>query len=177
MNVNLLDRVSGKWRPQMQHRIDAELNLIPMIDILSVMVAFLLVYSADVELVQNSKGVEIPQSTARAQPNQSVVVMITKDNLFVQGELVASMADIRDPGSTLVDPLRAVLERPMLMGDVAASDPTLSSREITVLADRSLPYEVLKKVMATCTAAAYGKISLAVLERDKPVATRRPSPV
>jgi len=27
------------------------------------------------------------------------------------------------------------------------------------MADKSLPYDVLKKVMATCTAAAYGKIS------------------
>ena len=55
------------------------------------MVAFLLVYSADVEVIQNSKGVQIPQSIAEEQPKQSVVVMITKDQLFVQGELVASI--------------------------------------------------------------------------------------
>ena len=43
-----------------KHREDAELNLIPLIDIMSVLVAFLLVYSAEVEVVQNSKGVEVP---------------------------------------------------------------------------------------------------------------------
>ena len=37
-----------------------------------------------------------------------------------------------------------------------------------MLADKSLPYEVVKKVMATCTAATYGKISLAVLEKELP---------
>jgi len=152
----------------LHHREDATLNLIPLIDIMSVMVAFLLVYSANVEVVQNSKGVEIPNSTAAAQPNQSVVVMITRDQLFVQGELVASIAEVRDPGTSLIEPLRAVLERPMLVGDVAASDADQASREITVLADKSLPYEVVKKVMATCTAATYGKISLAVLEREQP---------
>ena len=58
----------------------------------------------------------------------------------------------------------------MLAGDPAAADPgALASREITVLGDKSLPYDVVKKVMATCTAAAYGKISLAVLEKEKPV--------
>jgi len=31
-----------------------------------------------------------------------------------------------------------------------------------------VPYEVLKKVMATCTDANFGRISLAVLQRDKP---------
>ena len=84
----------GSRDHHLYHRQDAELNLIPLIDILSVMVAFLLVYSADVEVVQNSKGVEIPQSTAEVLPKQSVVVMITREQLFVQGELVASIAEI-----------------------------------------------------------------------------------
>jgi len=32
---------------------------------------------------------------------------------------------------------------------------------------------VVKKVMATCTAAAYGRISLAVIEKDKPARAGR----
>ena len=63
-----------------------QLNLIPMIDILTVMVSFLLVYSTNVEVVQNSKGIEIPQSISERQPRNTVVVMLTKDDLFVQGE-------------------------------------------------------------------------------------------
>ena len=152
----------------LHHRVDAELNLIPLIDIMSVMVAFLLVYSTNVEVVQNTKGVEIPQSTAAAQPNQSVVVMITKDQLFVQGELVATMAEVRDPSAALIEPLRTVLERPMLTANAAVTGAGQDAREITVLADKSLPYDVVKKVMATCTAATYGKISLAVLEKELP---------
>jgi hypothetical protein len=38
------------------------------------------------------------------------------------------------------------------------------------MADKVLPYEILKRVMATCTAADYGKISLAVIQKEKPVA-------
>jgi len=163
-------------RRDRRHRADAELNLIPLIDILSVMVAFLLVYSADVEMIQNTKGVEVPQSIAEEQPKQSVVVMITKDQLFVQGELITSIEEIRGAGTPLIEPLREVLERPMLMGDVAATDPALAAREITVMGDKSLPYDVVRKVMATCTAAAYGKISLAVLQKEKPVEAGRPKP-
>jgi biopolymer transport protein TolR len=150
-----------------RHRADAELNLIPLIDILSVMVAFLLVYSTEVEVIQNSKGIEIPQSIAQATPKQSVVVMITKDELFVQGELVTSIREIRAANTALIEPLRAALKRPMLMGDVAQKD--LAAREITVMGDKSLPYDVLKKVMATCTDADYGRISLAVIQKEKPV--------
>ena len=151
-------------------RTEAELNLIPLIDIMSVMVAFLLVYSADVEVVQNSKGVEVPQSVAEALPKHSVVVMVTKEQLFVQGELVANVNDIHNGQATLIPSLRAVLERPM-SADTAASGEVVdvSAREITVLGDKDLPYDVVKKVMATCTAANYGKISLAVMRKENPV--------
>jgi biopolymer transport protein ExbD len=150
-------------------RAEAELNLIPLIDIMSVMVAFLLVYSADVEVVQNSKGVVVPQSVAEELPKQSVVVMVTTDQLFVQGELVASTADIKSAQTQVIAPLRMVLERPMVTAEGAAAQVNIESREITVLADKSLPYDVVRKVMATCTAASYGKISLAVLRKEEPV--------
>jgi biopolymer transport protein TolR len=145
-------------------REEVELNLIPLIDIMSVMVAFLLVYSADVEVIQNSKEVRIPQSVAEEKPKQSVVVMITTDQLFVQNELVTSIDEIRAANTPLIEPLSAVLSRPMLGSDEAA--PELASREITVIADKSLPYEVVKRVMSTCTREGYGRISLAVLEKE-----------
>jgi biopolymer transport protein ExbD len=152
-----------------RERAEAELNLIPLIDIMSVMVAFLLVYSTDVEVVQNSKGVVVPQSVAEEQPKQSVVVMITPDQLFVQGELVANTEDIQSAKTQLIAPLSAVLERPMVTADGQAPEVDVESREITVLADKSLPYDVVRKVMATCTAASYGKISLAVMRKEAPV--------
>ena len=150
-------------------REDAHLNLIPMIDILSVLVAFLLVYSTEVEVIQNSKGVTIPESVTDVRPKQSVVVMVTKDAVLVQGEPVASLAEVTDPHTQLVESLRKVLQRPMAGLDAAARDAELNSHEVTVLADKDLPYEVLRKILATCTAAAYGKISLAVLQKEKPV--------
>jgi biopolymer transport protein ExbD len=146
-----------------QPREDAELNLIPLIDVMSVLVAFLLIYTADVEIVQNAKGVEIPQSTAETQAQQSVVVTITRDHVFVQGERVADVAAIETSSDALVEPLRQVLDRPMLLGS-GGTDAT-SMREVTVIADKSLPFELVRKVMATCTATTYGKISLAVLQK------------
>ena len=152
----------------LRHKADAELNLIPLIDILSVMVAFLLVYSTEVEVIQNSKGVEIPQSITETAPNHSVVVMITKTDLFVQGEFIESVQALQaDPAATVAR-LGAALKRPLLVGkDMTEKD--LAQREITIMADKALPYEVLKKVMSTCTDADYGKVSLAVIQKEKPV--------
>jgi biopolymer transport protein TolR len=159
----------------LRHRADAVLNLIPFIDILTVMVAFLLVYSTEVELIQNTKGVEVPQSIAQTSPRLSVVVMITKEDLFVQGERIASVADIRANPAPIIAALHDALKRPMLVGrELSARD--LAAREITIMGDKALPYDVLKKVMATCTDADYGRISLAVLQKEKPfVAAQAPA--
>ena len=164
-------RLRAATPQRLRDRVDAELNLIPMIDILSVMVAFLLLYSADVEVIQSSRGVEIPQSVAEEQPKHSVVVMLTRDALFVQGEPVTSVAEILGGGNALIEPLRAVLDRPM-----SAEEGSMEEREITLMSDRSVPYAVVKKVLETCTASSYAKISLAVLEKVKPVASTRARP-
>jgi biopolymer transport protein TolR len=153
----------------LRHKADAELNLIPLIDILSTLVAFLLVYSTEVEVIQNSKGIEIPMSIAQVSPKESVVVMITKTDLFVQGERVGSVQEVRDSKEAVVGSLRDALKRPMLVGK-EMTERDLAQREITIMADKTLPYEVLKKVMSTCTDADYGKVSLAVIQKEKPVA-------
>ena len=164
--------MSSRARRMLQHQIrnkaDAELNLIPMIDILSVMVSFLLVYSTEVEVVQNSKSIDIPQSISQQRPRQTVVVMLTKDDLFVQGERVASIADVRNSSDAIIASLRTALKRPMLVGQ-AMTEKDIADREITVMADKQIPYAVLKKVMSTCTDADYGRLSFALIEKEKAV--------
>jgi biopolymer transport protein ExbD len=153
---------------QLRNRADAELNLIPMIDILSVMVSFLLVYSTEVEVVQNSKGIEIPQSISEQRPHETVVVMLTKEDLFVQGERIASLDEVRANTDGIIAPLSEALKRPTLIGrKMTAKD--LAAREVTVMADKTLPYEVLKKILSTCTDADYGRVSFALIQKDKPV--------
>jgi len=158
-----------------RHKAGAELNLIPLIDILSVMVSFLLVYSTEVEIIQNSKNIEVPQSISEAAPHRSVVLMVTKDEVYVQGEPVATIADIRSAPTAVVAPLRAALKQPQLVG-TEVTERDLASREITIMADKSLPYEVLKKIMATCTDADFGRISLATMQKDRPVEPGRYHP-
>ncbi|HYC09865.1 MAG TPA: biopolymer transporter ExbD [Steroidobacteraceae bacterium] len=173
--MSMSNRALRMAQHHLRNRADAQLNLIPLIDILSVMVAFLLVYSTEVEVIQNSKGIEIPQSIAQTAPKQSVVVMVTKTDLFVQGEFITTIADIRAAPGPLVEPLRVALKRPLLVGR-EMTERDIAQREITIMADKALPYDVLKRVMATCTDADYGRISLAVIQKEKPVAAGQYKP-
>ncbi len=66
----------------------------------------------------------------------------------------------------MIEPLRKVLRAEAdkrVLKD--PDDPT--SHEVTVLADKDLPYSFLKTILSTCTAAEYGKVSLAVIERER----------
>ena len=163
---------SSRARRMLQHQVrnkaDAELNLIPMIDILSVMVSFLLVYSTEVEVVQNTKSIDIPQSISEQRPRETVVVMVTKDELFVQGERIAAISEITSSPDPIIRPLSIALKRPKLVGQ-AMTEKDIAEREITLMADKTIPYEVLKKVMSTCTDADYGKISFALVQKEKAV--------
>jgi biopolymer transport protein ExbD len=166
--MSMSNRARRMLQHQLRNKADAELNLIPMIDILSVMVSFLLVYSTEVEVVQNTKSIDIPQSISEQRPRETVVVMVTKEDVFVQGERVASVAEVRASSELIIAPLRAALKRPTLIGQ-AMTEKEVAAREITVMADKSMPYEVLKKVMSTCTDADYGRISFALVQKEKAV--------
>jgi biopolymer transport protein ExbD len=154
---------------QERNRAGVALNLIPMIDILSVMVSFLLVYSTEVEVLQNTKAIEIPESVAEIKPRETVVIMITRDELLVQGEPVAKVADIARSRATVIAPLKAALERPTVAMPRAVLERDIEARELTIMGDKVIPYVVLKKIMATCTDANFGRISLAVLQKEKTV--------
>jgi biopolymer transport protein ExbD len=167
--MRLSNRTKRMIIHQERNRAGVSLNLIPMIDILSVMVAFLLVYSTEVEVLQNTKGITIPESVAEQKPRVTVVIMVTPEELLVQGEPVAKIADIeRMPGS-IVLPLKAALERPTVAMPRSVLERDIAGRELTILGDKAVPFNVLKKIMATCTDANFGRISLAVLQKEKAV--------
>jgi len=139
--------------------------LIPMIDMLTILVVYLLVHAADYEILPNTKQIQIPQSVSETKPRETVTVLITKESIFVNGVVLASVAAARAGDNPVIEPLRAVLRAEAdkeRLGDRDGDEPP----EVTVLADKDLPYSFLKKILSTCTAAEYGKVSLAVLERE-----------
>ena len=142
--------------------------LIPMIDMLTILVVYLLVDAADYEILSNARNIAIPQSVSEQKPRPATVVTVTRDTLYVNGEAVAALADVGRSDAPVVEALRAALDRqaaPLLAG---ASEP----RAVTVMAEKSLPYAVLRKVVASCAAANYSKVSLAVVEREQALLAR-----
>ena len=158
-----LKRYRKPGRRGIAHNMSA---LIPMIDMLTILVVYLLVHAADYEILPNTRSIQIPLSASEIKPRETVTVLITKETIFVNGVALADVATLRARQDTVIEPLRKVLRAEAgkrILKD--PDDPT--SHEVTVLADKDLPYSFLKTILSTCTAAEYGKVSLAVLERER----------
>jgi biopolymer transport protein ExbD len=143
------------------------LMLIPMIDILTIMVVYLLVHAADAEILPNLRNISIPMSVSELKPRGATVITVTRDMLYVNGEQVVSVADIGASAAPVIEPLRAALGRQET--SVSAGEDAV--REITVMAEKSLLYPVLRRIVATCGAAEYTKVSFAVVEREQALAS------
>jgi biopolymer transport protein ExbD len=93
--------------------------------------------------------------------------MVTPTELLVQGRAIATVKDIDAQPGLIIEPLRAALKQQTDRLLRATAQADVAAREITVLGDKAVPYRVLKKVLATSTDADYGKLSLAVLQKEE----------
>jgi biopolymer transport protein ExbD len=150
---------------EMHHkrRRGAPLSLVSLMDIFTILVFFLLVNSSDVQQLTTPKSVQMPESMAQQPPRETVVVTVGLDTILVQGEVVATTAEVLAADDDLIPGLAAALEQ-LSARRLRAEDGL--PPEVTILGDRELPYRLLRKVMVTCTRADYGRVSLAVVQRD-----------
>jgi biopolymer transport protein ExbD len=159
-------RLTRNRKPGGHHRGHGMPALVPMIDMLVILVVYMLVHTADYEILPNTKNISIPVSESESKPHESTVMMVTRDTIFVNGAATATVADFDAGAVPALTALRTSLsaetqKRTLLQ----PNDP--AAREVTVLADKSLPYSLLKKIMLTATAADVGKLSLAVIEKER----------
>ncbi len=141
--------------------------LIPFIDMMTILVVFLLAHTAEVDILPNTKNISIPQSLSDRKPSAAVVVMVTKDSVYVDGELVGSLNDVAANQGPYFAPLKAALLAQNERSLRSAQQTDASKREVTIMGDKSTPYRVLKKIMMSCSEAEYGKVSFAVVERER----------
>ena len=142
------------------------LNLISLMDIFTILVFFLLVNSSDVETLPNAKDLQLPESIAEEKAKETVVILIGKTDIIVQGKPVARIDDVMAIKGNDIPSLREALlsQNDRVLRREATKE--IVGREVTIMGDKDIPYRLLKKVMATCTEADYGQISLAVLQKS-----------
>ena len=145
----------------------ASLNLVSLMDVFTILVFFLLVNSSSSDVMEPPKRIKLPESVVEAKPRETVIVMITPEHVLVQGEPVITTQEVVDSKAPIIEQVkeRLLLQQKKVIG--ISTKTVAQSKEVTVLAHRTVPFHLMKKVMASCTSAGYGKISLAVVQKAK----------
>ena len=141
------------------------MNLTSLMDVFTILVFFLLVNSATREVLETPKQIILPASVMEQKPRETVVIFISPEEVIVQGESVVLVSDImKTKGQNILPIGRRLAEvSENIIG--FRTQVVAESQEITILADRSVPFSVIKKVMSTCTSKGFVRISLAVLQK------------
>ncbi|MBW1970197.1 MAG: biopolymer transporter ExbD [Deltaproteobacteria bacterium] len=141
------------------------LNLTSLMDVFTILVFFLLFHSSGGEAVEAPKQIKLPDSVVETKPRETVVIMVSPEVVLVQGRAAISTIElIEAKGETIVEITEGLklLERNIIG---ISTKTAVGSKEVTILADKSIPFSALKKIMSTCTGSGYGRISLAVIQK------------
>ena len=143
----------------------AGLNLVSLMDIFTILVFFLLVSSSNVQQLPNSKKISLPTSVAEKAPKETIIIAITKTEILLQGKKIASLDEVLQSEQPVIDKLEAELKFEASKTILAPN--TQTGRSVTIMGDENIPYQLLRKILATCRQANYTQIAFAAMQKAK----------
>jgi biopolymer transport protein ExbD len=141
------------------------LNLTSLMDVFTILVFFLLFHASGGDVMEAPKQIKLPDSVVETKPRETVVIMVSPEVVLVQGEVVISTAELLE---SRIETISEITERlKQLERNIIgiSTKAIVESKEVTILADKTIPFRALKKIMSTCTGSGYGRISLAVIQK------------
>ncbi|WP_163997275.1 ExbD/TolR family protein [Pyxidicoccus caerfyrddinensis] len=150
-----------------------ELNITAMMDMMTILLVFLLKsFASSSAAVTASEDVRPPVSTTRATPKDTVAVTITPKNILVGEREVLRLQNGVIPGDKLqgrlVLPLDAQLKKEVeKLKYIAERNPSAPfSRELSVIADKKVPYDMLLTVLYTAGQNELENYRFVVLQKE-----------
>lgn len=159
-------RSSRRMRRMGRNRkIATGLLLTSLMDIFTILVFFLLFHSSGSDVQEPPRDIHLPESVIESKPRETVEITVSPELVIVQGKAVIGTPALLDAESETVAEITERLEQ-LERNIIGISTKTVvEGKEVTILADKTIPFRALKKIMSTCTGSGYGKISLAVIQR------------
>lgn len=142
-----------------------KINLTSLMDVFTILVFFLLVNSGQSEIMESPQQVTLPESVVEDKPRETVVIFVSPEEIVVQGRRVMSLAEAAESPGERIGPIteRLAALKETVIG--RSTQTVAASQEVTVLADKSIPFDIIKRILSTCTGEGYTRISLAVTQK------------
>lgn len=147
---------------------NAEINVIPMVDMMTMLVIFLLQqYSSTGEVLYMQKDIKLPDAHHGQLIEVAPVVAISGSQIVVTGEKVADVQDLdRDSGYLNIPGLEERLRDEKKRWEyLHQQDPEKKwDGQVNIQADRGVPFRIVKRVMYSCGVAGYFNLNFAALD-------------
>jgi biopolymer transport protein TolR len=141
-----------------------DMNLVSLIDIFTILIFFLMTSASGVEILNTSKAVQLPQSSADKLPKETVVIVVAGQDIIVDGRKVATVDEALASAGDEIAPLKAELVLHASKQAVRAENKA-QGKAVTIMGDKDIPYRLLRKVMATAARADFSDVSFAVTKK------------
>ena len=139
-----------------------KMNLVSLMDIFTILVFFLLLNAGDSKNLEKAHFIKLPESSAKYATGGDLVVMLNKESIRMGDNIIAETDVLEENTTAAIEELLEVLDEISAESPEATEFEAEHGRPITLMADKSVPYSLLKRVMATCVKADFRDISLAV---------------
>lgn len=153
------------FRPRrFRHHIEPpRLNLTAMVDVFTVLLLFLLKsYAVEGTELDTPKNLQLSPSTSRLQQEIFLTVMVTTEEIFVQGNLVLENKKALE-GKERIIPELAVSLREYSTG----FDSEHNGKRMTIISDRRVTFRLLERIIMTSSEEGWNNISFVVLQKEK----------
>ena len=147
---------------------NAELNVVPMVDMMTMLVIFLLQqFSSTGEVMYMQKDIKLPDAQHGQLIEVAPVVAISAQQVVVTGVKVADIADLdRDSGYLNIPGLEERLRDEKKRWEfIHKQDPSSKwDGIVNIQADKAVPFRIVKRVMYSCGVAGYFSVNFAALD-------------
>jgi biopolymer transport protein ExbD len=161
MNLTPIQKRAAR---KQRNKQELDMNLVSLIDIFTILIFFLLSSATEVETLPSYRAVKLPESTADAQPKETIVVLVSGSEIVVDGRKVADVADVMKTNDDVIPTLKAELELLSKRQVIREKNQALKTA-VTIMGDKDIPYRLLRKVMVTSARANFTDVSFAVRQR------------
>lgn len=152
-----------------------KIQITSMVDMFVILLVFLLKsYSTSPVNITPKEGLRLPESSSSVEPVDVVKLIVSTDGVFVENDRILTLTDgqVGKEDVESADPqflrklYEALDERAKRAKSISeVNDSFEFDGKILVQADRTLSYDLLKRVMYTSMMAGYSDVKLAVASK------------
>lgn len=144
-----------------------------LVDILTILLLFLLKsFSVSPELNVNLPNLTLPASTSDKTPETTLSIILTKDKIVINDKTIATIKDWQISGIKkedllipgLYEYLKKEAEKQKYLAKLTGKK---FDGKLTLLADKDMPFYILKKIMYTAGQAEFSLFKFATYKEEE----------